>query len=79
MRQAAVGGTRLVHLAEGALSGYAGAAKPHYAGWHIDWAPVAEELAALNKARPWRSTARTGDIYAARRVTDARSIDRTCL
>jgi predicted amidohydrolase len=46
MRQAADGGARLVHLAEGALSGYAGAAKPHYAGWRIDWAPVAEELAA---------------------------------
>ncbi|MEU4645431.1 hypothetical protein [Micromonospora sp. NPDC023814] len=31
----------------------------------------------LNQVRPWRSTARAGDIYAARRVTDARSIDRT--
>ncbi|MDI6099530.1 carbon-nitrogen hydrolase family protein [Actinoplanes sp. NEAU-A12] len=44
MRQAAAGGARLVHFAEGALSGYAGAAKPHFAGWHIDWAPVAAEL-----------------------------------
>ncbi|MDG4793031.1 carbon-nitrogen hydrolase family protein [Micromonospora sp. WMMD1082] len=44
MRQAAYGGARLVHFAEGALSGYAGAAKPHYAGWRIDWAPVAEQL-----------------------------------
>jgi hypothetical protein len=32
---------------------------------------------ALNKARPWRATARAGDIYATRRVTDARSLDRT--
>jgi predicted amidohydrolase len=32
---------------------------------------------ALNKARPWRATARAGDIYATRRVTDARSLNRT--
>ena len=44
MRQAAAGGARLVHFAEGALSGYAGAAKPHFAGWNIDWEPVAAEL-----------------------------------
>jgi predicted amidohydrolase len=44
MRQAADGGARLVHLAEGALSGYAGAAKPHYTGGGIDWQPVADEL-----------------------------------
>ncbi|MEU8300473.1 carbon-nitrogen hydrolase family protein [Micromonospora sp. NPDC048909] len=44
MREAADLGARLVHLAEGGLSGYAGAAKPYYAGWRIDWAPVTEEL-----------------------------------
>ncbi|WP_197675882.1 carbon-nitrogen hydrolase family protein [Micromonospora auratinigra] len=44
MRRAADEGARLVHFAEGALSGYAGAAKPHFAGWRIDWAPVADEL-----------------------------------
>ncbi|MEV6377762.1 carbon-nitrogen hydrolase family protein [Micromonospora musae] len=44
MRHAADQGARLVHLGEGALSGYAGAAKPHYAGWRIDWAPVTEQL-----------------------------------
>ncbi|MBL7252763.1 carbon-nitrogen hydrolase family protein [Paractinoplanes lichenicola] len=32
---------------------------------------------ALNKARPWRETARAGHIYAAKRVTDPRSADRT--
>jgi predicted amidohydrolase len=31
---------------------------------------------ALTKARPWRRTARAGDIYAARRVEDARSANR---
>jgi hypothetical protein len=36
MRHAADQGARLVHLGEGSLSGYAGAAKPHYAGWRID-------------------------------------------
>ena len=44
MRQAADQGARLVHFGEGALSGYAGAAKPYYTGWHIDWAAVTEEL-----------------------------------
>ncbi|MBQ0897048.1 carbon-nitrogen hydrolase family protein [Micromonospora sp. U56] len=44
MHHAADQGARLVHLGEGALSGYAGAAKPHYAGWRIDWAPVTEQL-----------------------------------
>jgi predicted amidohydrolase len=44
MHEAADQGARLVHFGEGALSGYAGAAKPHYAGWRIDWAPVSEEL-----------------------------------
>jgi predicted amidohydrolase len=44
MRQAAAGGARLIHLAEGAISGYAGAAKAHYAGWQIDWAPVTDQL-----------------------------------
>jgi hypothetical protein len=32
---------------------------------------------ALNKARPWRVTARAGDIYNEARVTDPRSADRT--
>jgi predicted amidohydrolase len=32
---------------------------------------------ALNKARPWRTLARTGQIYADRRVTDGRSTNRT--
>lgn len=31
---------------------------------------------ALNKARPWRRAARAGDIYAARRIKDARSANR---
>ncbi|WP_433789011.1 carbon-nitrogen hydrolase family protein [Actinoplanes sp. CA-252034] len=44
MRRAADQGARLVHFAEGALSGYAGAAKAHYTGWEIDWAPVTGEL-----------------------------------
>jgi predicted amidohydrolase len=46
MRRAADEGARLVHFGEGALSGYAGADKPHYTGWQIDWAPVTEELRA---------------------------------
>ncbi|RKN12899.1 carbon-nitrogen hydrolase family protein [Streptomyces radicis] len=32
---------------------------------------------ALNKARPWRESARVGRIYEARRVADPRSTDRT--
>ncbi|WP_406134991.1 carbon-nitrogen hydrolase family protein [Streptomyces sp. NBC_01089] len=32
---------------------------------------------ALKKAGPWRQSARTGEIYRARRVHDARSADRT--
>lgn len=32
---------------------------------------------ALNKGRPWRELARAGQIYEARRVTDARSTERT--
>jgi hypothetical protein len=32
---------------------------------------------ALNKARPWRDTARSGEVYAAQRVRDRRSTDRT--
>lgn len=32
---------------------------------------------ALNKARPWRASARQGDIYRSRRVSDPRSEDRT--
>jgi hypothetical protein len=34
---------------------------------------------ALDLARPWRASARRGDIYAARRVDDPRSADRTRL
>ena len=44
IRQAADQGARLVHFSEGALSGYAGAAKPFYAGWRIDWTAVSEQL-----------------------------------
>lgn len=44
LRQAAGQGARLVQFPEGALTGYAGAAKPHYRGWHIDWAPVTDQL-----------------------------------
>ncbi len=32
---------------------------------------------ALNKARPWRRTARAGELYTARRVNDPRSTART--
>jgi predicted amidohydrolase len=32
---------------------------------------------AINKARPWRALARSGDIYAERRVKDEQSSDRT--
>ncbi|MEK8174175.1 carbon-nitrogen hydrolase family protein [Streptomyces sp. M19] len=32
---------------------------------------------ALNKARPWRASARQGEIYRSRRVVDPRSDDRT--
>jgi predicted amidohydrolase len=46
MRHAADQGARLVHFGEGALSGYAGAKKPYYTGWRIDWAPVTDELRA---------------------------------
>jgi hypothetical protein len=34
---------------------------------------------ALDLARPWRASARQGDIYTARRVDDPRSADRTRL
>jgi predicted amidohydrolase len=44
MRSAAEQEARLVHFCEGALSGYAGAAKDHFRGWRIDWHPVAGEL-----------------------------------
>src|SRR5262245_52946427 len=44
MRRAASLGARLVHFAEGALTGYVGSDKPHYAGWDIDWEPVGAEL-----------------------------------
>jgi predicted amidohydrolase len=47
LRQAADDGARLAHLCEGALSGYAGQAKPHFDGWRIDWAPVHDELHAV--------------------------------
>lgn len=32
---------------------------------------------AINKARPWRASARSGEIYSERRVKDVRSYDRT--
>jgi hypothetical protein len=34
---------------------------------------------ALDLARPWRASARRGDIYPIRRVDDRRSADRTRL
>ena len=34
---------------------------------------------ALNLARPWRTSARQGEIYQRRRVDDRRSADRRCL
>jgi predicted amidohydrolase len=46
IRRAADQGARLVHFSEGALSGYVGPAKQHFAGWRVDWAPVADELRA---------------------------------
>jgi len=47
MRRAHGHGARLVHFPEGALSGYAGQDKQHFAGWNIDWAPVHRELDAI--------------------------------
>lgn len=44
MRAAAGHGARLVHCAEGSLSGYIGPAKDHFRGWDIDWDLVAAEL-----------------------------------
>ncbi|XVV17182.1 carbon-nitrogen hydrolase family protein [Actinoplanes sp. CA-131856] len=44
MRRAAGQGARLVHFSEGALSGYAGMAKTYYAGWRVNWEPIADEL-----------------------------------
>jgi predicted amidohydrolase len=44
MRDAAGAGARLIQLPEGALTGYVGPAKTHYAGWRIDWTPVTEQL-----------------------------------
>jgi predicted amidohydrolase len=32
---------------------------------------------AINKSRPWRAAARTGEIYARRRIRDVQSSDRT--
>jgi predicted amidohydrolase len=44
MRSAAAQGARLVHFCEGALGGYAGAAKQHFYGWRIDWQVAEAEL-----------------------------------
>ncbi|GAA0546551.1 carbon-nitrogen hydrolase family protein [Paractinoplanes ferrugineus] len=44
MRDAAGAGARLIHLPEGAHTGYIGPAKSHFTGWHIDWTPVTEQL-----------------------------------
>lgn len=44
MRRAAASGARLVQFSEGALSGYIGPFKTYYAGWNIDWEPVATQL-----------------------------------
>ena len=45
------------------------------AGGEIDKADPKFDI-AINEARPWRAAARSGEIYAERRVTDARSDDR---
>jgi len=37
-----------------------------------------EYAVALTKARPWRHSARQGDIYRTRMVSDPRSTNRTC-
>ncbi|MFI7511741.1 carbon-nitrogen hydrolase family protein [Micromonospora aurantiaca] len=37
-------GAQLVQFPEGALSGYAGQAKDHFAGWHVDWSTLRREL-----------------------------------
>ncbi|MFE9653233.1 carbon-nitrogen hydrolase family protein [Micromonospora sp. NPDC006431] len=44
MREAHERGARLVQFPEGALTGYIGQAKRHFAGWNIDWAPVRAQL-----------------------------------
>ncbi|WP_091074630.1 carbon-nitrogen hydrolase family protein [Micromonospora nigra] len=44
MREAHERGARLLHFPEGALTGYAGQAKGHFAGWAIDWTPVRAQL-----------------------------------
>ncbi len=47
MRRAHRHGARLVHFPEGALSGYAGQDKQHFASWGFDWTPVRQELTAI--------------------------------
>ncbi|MCP2324424.1 putative amidohydrolase [Hamadaea flava] len=44
MRRAYDEGARLVHMPEGAVSGYVGGDKPYYRGWDIDWKPLGTEL-----------------------------------
>lgn len=46
MRRAHERGAALVQFPEGALSGYAGQAKQHFAGWTIDWTPLRQQLDA---------------------------------
>ncbi|MEU1395441.1 carbon-nitrogen hydrolase family protein [Micromonospora zamorensis] len=44
MRRARQQGAYLVQFPEGALSGYAGQAKDHFAGWNVDWTTLRREL-----------------------------------
>ncbi|MEV1013265.1 carbon-nitrogen hydrolase family protein [Micromonospora sp. NPDC049801] len=44
MRRARQQGAYLVQFPEGALSGYAGQAKDHFAGWNVDWTMLRREL-----------------------------------
>nr|WP_240033288.1 nitrilase-related carbon-nitrogen hydrolase [Micromonospora globbae] len=44
MRRAHQHGAQLVQFPEGALSGYAGQAKDHFAGWNIDRTSLRQEL-----------------------------------
>lgn len=47
VRRAHADGARLVHMPEGAVSGYVGPNKPHFRGWNIDWSPLRPELEDL--------------------------------
>lgn len=47
IRRAHADGATVMHLPEGALSGYAGGDKPHFRGWNVDWSLVRAGLLAL--------------------------------